>query len=46
VNDGVPVEEIHGGHEAVLKFLLGLNADVAQDRAGQLEEKALEEVEP
>ena len=46
MNHGVPVEEIHGGHEAVLEFLLGRDADVAQDRAGQLGKKALDKVEP
>ena len=46
MNDGVLVEEIHGGHDAVLEFLFGCDADVAQDRAGELGEEALDEVEP
>jgi hypothetical protein len=39
VNDGVPVEENHGGHEAVFEFLLGRDADVAQDLRPSLEKQ-------
>jgi hypothetical protein len=39
VNDGIAVEIIHGGHEAILDLLLGCDADVAQDGAGSLEKK-------
>ena len=38
VNDGIAIELIHGRHGAVLEFLLGCDADVAQDRAS-LEKK-------
>jgi hypothetical protein len=31
VNDGIAIEIIHGGDEAVLEFLFGGDADVAQD---------------
>src|SRR5208337_3235746 len=40
------IEVIHGGHDAVLELLFGCDADVAQDRAGELGEEALDEVEP
>src|SRR6266436_3007488 len=40
------VEFIHGSHDAVLEFLFGCDADVAQDRAGELREEALDEIEP
>src|SRR5208337_1918233 len=46
VNDGMAIEVIHGGHDAVLELLFGCDADVAQDRAGELGEEALDEVEP
>src|ERR1700735_4023894 len=34
------------GHDALLEFLLGGHPDVAQDRASELGEKALDQVEP
>jgi hypothetical protein len=34
VNDGIAGKIIHGGHEAILEFLLGCDADVAQDGTG------------
>ena len=34
------------GHDAVLERLFGCDADVAQDRAGEFGEEALDEVEP
>jgi hypothetical protein len=40
VDDGMAVEFIHGGHDAILKFLFGRNADVAQDGADELGEEA------
>ena len=46
MDDGVSIEVIHGGHDAVLELLFGCDADVAQDRAGELGEEALDEVEP
>jgi hypothetical protein len=46
VNDGLLIEVIHGGHDAVPEFLLGCNADVTQDGAGEFGEEALDEVEP
>src|SRR4051812_25848550 len=46
VNDGVLVEVIHGGHEPILEFLLGGNANVAQHRARKFGKEALDEVEP
>ena len=46
MNDGVAIEFIHGSHDAVLEFLFGSDADVAQHRAGELGEEALHEIEP
>ena len=46
MNDGIAVEIIHGGHEAILEFLLGCDADVAQDGAGEFGKEALDEIEP
>jgi hypothetical protein len=46
VNDGMAIEFIHGSHDAVLEFLFGRDADVAQHRAGELGEEALDEIEP
>ena len=40
------IEFIHSGYDAVLEFLFGRNADVAQDGAGELGEKTLDEIEP
>ena len=40
------VDVVHGGHDAVLEFLFGSDADVAQDGAGELGEETLDEVEP
>ena len=40
------IEVIHGGHDAVLEFLFGCDADMAQHRAGELGEEAFDEIEP
>ena len=46
MNNGVLVEIVHGGHETILEFLLGRDADVAQHRAGEFGKDALDQVEP
>ena len=46
MDNGLLIEEIHGGDDALLEFLFGGDADVAQNRAGELGEKALDEVKP
>jgi hypothetical protein len=46
VNDGILVEVVHGSHDAILEFLFGGNSDVAEDGAGELGKKALNEIEP
>ena len=46
MNDGVLIEVVHGDHDAILEFLFGGDADVAQDGAGKFGEEALDEVEP
>ena len=46
MDDGVPIEFVHGGHDAILEFLFGCDADVAQDGASELGKEAFDEVEP
>jgi hypothetical protein len=46
VNDWIAVEIIDRGHEAILELLLGCDADVAQDGAGEFGKEALDEIEP
>ena len=46
MNDGFLIEVLHGVHDAILEFLFGRDADVAQDRAGELGEEAFDKVEP
>jgi hypothetical protein len=46
VNDGLLIEEVHCGHDAILEFLFGCDADVAQHGAGELGKETLDEVEP
>jgi hypothetical protein len=46
VNDGLLIEEVHCGHDAILEFLFGSDADVAQHGAGELGKETLDEVEP
>jgi hypothetical protein len=46
MDDGMAVEFVHGSHDAVLEFLFGCDADVAQHRAGELGEEALDKIEP
>ena len=45
VNDGIAIELIDGGHDAVLSPVW-MRADVAQDRAGELEEEPSTRCEP
>ena len=46
MNDRIAIEIIHGGQEAILELLLGCDADVAQDGAGEFGKEALDEIEP
>ena len=46
MNDGIAIEFVHSSHDSILEFLFGYDADVAQHRAGELGEEALDEVEP
>ena len=46
MNDGLLVEIVDGGHDAILKFFFGGDADLAQDGAGELGEEALDQIEP
>jgi hypothetical protein len=46
VDEGVSIAVIHCGHDAILEFLFGCDADMAQHRAGELGEEAFDEIEP
>ena len=46
MDEGVSIEVIHGGHDAIFEFLFGCDADMAQHRAGELGEEAFDEIEP
>ena len=46
MDDGVSVELVHCGDDALLEFLFRCDADVAQDGAGKLGKEALDEIEP
>lgn len=46
MDDGVSVELVHGGHDALLEFLFRCDPDVAQHGAGELGEETLDEIEP
>ena len=46
MNDGLLIEVIHGGPDAILEFLFGCDTDLTQDGAGEFGEEALDKVEP
>ena len=46
MDDGMLVDVVHGGHDALLELVFGGDADVAQDGASEFGEEALDEVEP
>src|ERR1700746_2524293 len=46
MEDGVAVDVVDSGGEAVLEFLVGCDADVAEHGAGELGGEALDEIEP
>ena len=46
MDDGVVIEVIHGGHDAVLELLFGCDLDMSQNRAGELGEETLDEIKP
>ena len=46
MDDRIAIDVLDTGHDALLEFVLRRHADVAQDRAGELGEEALDEVEP
>jgi len=46
VDDGMTVEFIHGGQDAILELLFGGDTDMAQHRAGEFREETLDEIEP
>ena len=46
MDDWMLVDVIHGSHDAILEFLFGCNADVAQDGACKLGKEAFNQVQP
>ena len=46
MNNWLVIEVIHGSYDAILEFLFGCDADVAQHGAGELGKETLDEVEP
>src|SRR5450631_1092446 len=46
MDDGMLIDVFDGGHEALLEFLFGSDADVAQNGTGELGEETLDKVEP
>jgi hypothetical protein len=46
VDDGVSVDVVDGGQDAVSEFLLGRDPDVAQHGTCELGEEPLDEIEP
>ncbi len=46
MNDGLLIEVIHGGHDAILEFLFGCDTDMTQDGASEFGEEAFDKVEP
>ena len=46
MDDRILIEVIHGSHEAILEFLFGCDADVAQHRTSELGEEPFDEIEP
>src|SRR5208337_4096220 len=46
MDDGVSVELVHCGDDALLEFLFRCDSDVAQDGASKLGEETLDDIEP
>jgi hypothetical protein len=46
VNDRFLIEVVDGGHETILEFLFGFDANVTQHRASEFGEETLDEIEP
>jgi hypothetical protein len=46
VNDRMSIDVVDGSHDAVLEFLFGSHANVAQNGAGKLGEETFDQVEP
>ena len=46
MDDWASINVIDGSHDAVLEFLFGSHADVAQNGAGELGEETLDQIEP
>ena len=46
VNHRMLVDIIHGSHDAILEFVFARDANVTQDRAGQLGKEPIDNVQP
>ena len=46
MDDWASINVVDGSHDAVLEFLFGSHADVAQNGAGELGEETLDQIEP
>ena len=46
MDDRILVEVVHGSHDAILEFLFGCDADMAQDRTSEFGEEPFDEIEP
>ena len=46
VDDWLAIDVVNEGHQALLEFVFGTDADVAQHRTRDLGEEALDEIEP
>ena len=46
MNNGLPVDVIDGGQDAIFKLLFGSHPDMAQHGARELGEEAFDEVQP
>ena len=45
VDDWLAIDVVNEGHQALLEFVFGTDADMAQHRTRQLGEEALDEIE-
>jgi hypothetical protein len=46
MDDGMAIDLVDTGHDALLELVLGGHANLAQDRSSEFGEEALDEVEP
>ena len=46
MDDGMAIDVVDAGHDAFFELVLSGDPDVAQDRASELGEEALDEIQP